>query len=328
MLCRTININHLRNPKQKCLYFWRGLSLCCEIPIISTCAHLRIWRRGSFWCAVTISSQLKLFQRNGVDYLMFDHLFKTNKLSNWQYKHNNTFLASSASFGFFPWTFFAQDLGIQITRCWRIISTGGFIQRRSVHAPGGEGSQNQQGRLKPENLHMIGRLEKKSSKTSKSLGFLCFVFGGCAWLCSEKAQSQPQVGRTFLCNQLFGEVNHFVSMVPYTSTYSISKDHKHRVYLPLKHFCIVFILEPPWALWLPNDIGGSIAAHLSMSKSETKTIGFISLPRVLKWFQFPLAPKPPFARVLPLRKGDPHKRPMPNLNQSRLAEPRTENQGH
>lgn len=169
---------------------------------------------------------------------------------------------------------------------------------------------------------------KKSSKTSKSLGFLCFVFGGCAWLCSEKAQSQPQVGRTFLCNQLFGEVNHFVSMVPYTSTYSISKDHKHRVYLPLKHFCIVFILEPPWALWLPNDIGGSIAAHLSMSKSETKTIGFISLPRVLKWFQFPLAPKPPFARVLPLRKGDPHKRPMPNLNQSRLAEPRTENQGH
>ena len=55
----------------------------------------------------------------------------------------------------------------------------------------------------------------------------------------------------------------------------------------------------------PNDIGGSIGAHLSMSKSETKTIGFISLPRVLKWFQLPSGPKTPFRPRPSTKEGRP-----------------------
>lgn len=146
--------------------------------------------------------------------------------------------------------FFAQDLGIQITRCWRIISTGGFIQRRSVHAPGGEGSQTSHGDWSFwKSPHWSSG--KNIFQNFQFFGFPMFCFRGVymAMLNFRKGTKATtslgsQKERTLLCNQLFGEVNHFVSMVPYTSTYSISKDHKHSVYLPLKHFCIVFILEP------------------------------------------------------------------------------------
>ena len=81
---------------------------------------------------------------------MFDHPFQ--KQASYQTDNMDTlkYVFDILSFFWIFSTFFAQDLGIQITRCWRIISTGGFIQRRSVHAPGGEGSQtsNSDGNLK------------------------------------------------------------------------------------------------------------------------------------------------------------------------------------
>ena len=184
---------------------------------------------------------------------MFDHPFQ--KQTSYQTDNMDTlkYVFDILSFFWIFSTFFAQDLGIQITRCWRIISTGGFIQRRSVHAPGGEGSQtsNSDGNLKITWLVVWKKhLPKLPILWVSYVLFSGNVHGYVGFPQRRKGTKAttslgPQKERTFLRNQLFGEVNHFVSMVPYTSIYSISKDHKHSVYLPLKHFCIVFILEPP-----------------------------------------------------------------------------------